>query len=317
MKTHVPLIADSKPRRRWFQFTLQRLFALITLSAIAVGWFVSRFEHARRTVVAIEAAGGAVLYESNLEDFAQEETLLTRIKRLFPKAYYAAVDHVQLESYSEKEAIVPLLPELHALETVQLRDCEITAADMELFNRCENLKSLSFSRVKLTEEACRILATNRSVTDLWFRETEISVASLATILNSLKIEKISLNGSTITDEYAECLLAAPTLTHVTVSETMFTDEGVAILCRLPALNYLDLDDSQITDDCIPHVLRAESMTGISIQETALTDSALDRLAEHKSLAFIHVAIGDFSDEATARFKRNSKTVLLSPMFCGT
>ena len=53
----------SKPRRRWFQFSLRTLFVLLTVLCVWLAVTVERVRKQREAVAAIEAVGGSVFYE--------------------------------------------------------------------------------------------------------------------------------------------------------------------------------------------------------------------------------------------------------------
>ena len=59
-------------RRRWLQFSLRTAFVLLTIGCLWLGWKVNRAGEQREAVEAIEALGGAVLYDWMLVEDSQE-----------------------------------------------------------------------------------------------------------------------------------------------------------------------------------------------------------------------------------------------------
>ena len=61
-KTYNPLVTTtSKPRRRWFQYSLRTLLVLMLLACIGMGWIAVKLQQVRReraAVAAIEGLGG-------------------------------------------------------------------------------------------------------------------------------------------------------------------------------------------------------------------------------------------------------------------
>ena len=53
----------SKPRRRWFQFSLRTLMVLVTVLCVWLGLVSERARKQREAVAAIEALGGWVWYD--------------------------------------------------------------------------------------------------------------------------------------------------------------------------------------------------------------------------------------------------------------
>ena len=57
---------SSKPRRRWFQYSLRTLLLLMLLVSIGMSWVAVRMQRARRqreAVKGIERLGGGVMYD--------------------------------------------------------------------------------------------------------------------------------------------------------------------------------------------------------------------------------------------------------------
>ena len=53
----------SKPRRRWFQYSLRTLFVLVTVLCVCLAVTANRARRQREAVKAIESVGGQVRYE--------------------------------------------------------------------------------------------------------------------------------------------------------------------------------------------------------------------------------------------------------------
>jgi hypothetical protein len=62
-----------KPRRRWLQFSLRTLMALVVLLSLPLAWFalkIRKAERQRQAVEAIRKTGGVVVYDYEFEVFA-------------------------------------------------------------------------------------------------------------------------------------------------------------------------------------------------------------------------------------------------------
>ena len=62
-----------KPRRRWLQFSLRTLMALVVLLSLPLAWFALKIRKAERQQQAMEAirkTGGVVVYDYEFEVFA-------------------------------------------------------------------------------------------------------------------------------------------------------------------------------------------------------------------------------------------------------
>src|SRR5262245_53192302 len=103
--------AESPPRA-WWQFSLRTMFVLVTLLSLALGWFFSGPERARRAVEGIRELGGQAAFSvDNRRDpndtpssanwrmrvmRAEDPGVNADEKGWLPKAYYADVLEVNL-----------------------------------------------------------------------------------------------------------------------------------------------------------------------------------------------------------------------------
>ena len=51
------MIDTPRPKRRWYQYTLRTLFVLMTVLAVALGWYVHRVRQQKRAMVPFTAGG--------------------------------------------------------------------------------------------------------------------------------------------------------------------------------------------------------------------------------------------------------------------
>jgi hypothetical protein len=153
-----------EPRRRYLTFSLRTLFILLTLFAVWTATIVNRAREQREAVKAIEALGGAVVYDwqgppgSRLgktgppapawlrqlvgDDYFQQATSVN-FARLFadtPGGYIEPLPHLRDEDI---KALIPSLRQLRRLESIwtfndvsaaTLRELEDTLPGVDIQN---------------------------------------------------------------------------------------------------------------------------------------------------------------------------------------
>jgi len=92
----------SKPRRRWFQFSLRTLLVLLTVLCVWLGVTVNRARKQREAVAAIEALGGYVRYEYQYGS-GQEPPGPKWLRELIGEEYFVSVVYVVLHNYGSPQ----------------------------------------------------------------------------------------------------------------------------------------------------------------------------------------------------------------------
>ena len=64
----------SKPKRRWFQFSLRTFLVLMTVFAVWFGWAMNKAREQRKAVAWVEELGGAVWYDYQVDEDGREST---------------------------------------------------------------------------------------------------------------------------------------------------------------------------------------------------------------------------------------------------
>ena len=134
---------NTKPRRRWFQFSLRTLLIVVTLSAVPLGWVGWKLEQGRRQRAAIawvEKMGGTVAFVS------VEETSWWR--EWTDKLFGPSVREVDLRGTPVTD-LSPLAG-LKNLDLLYLRNTQVS--DLSPLAELKNLKWLLLGNMSVSDE---------------------------------------------------------------------------------------------------------------------------------------------------------------------
>ena len=152
----------SKPRRRWYQFSLRTLLILVTLSAVPLGWVGSKMAQARReqpAIEAIEGMGGYVAVEDGWLDKWIGGTVYsvglpnTQVSDLTPLAELNNL--TRLDLYETQVSDLSPLAELTNLEALDLAGTQVT--DLSPLVKLEKLEWLLLEDTQVSEEQLQTL----------------------------------------------------------------------------------------------------------------------------------------------------------------
>lgn len=132
-----------KPNRRWLSFSLRMFLLILTLVAIALGWYVNRVSQQRAAVAWVVQKGGTVQYSF---EFGPNEQPLKQpvppgpdwLRNMLGIDYFSTVWRVNFEDINEPN-LMPLA-KLTSLKQLTLFRCN--AADISPLAKLTNLKSL-------------------------------------------------------------------------------------------------------------------------------------------------------------------------------
>ncbi len=207
------LILLLKPKRRWVQFSLGTMWALITALCITLGMWIVPAERQRRAVAAIEALDVELRY-SDPDPEASEIFPVNVMRRWLPRPYFDSVQGVIFSpdggSESTDDGLVHL-QQLNGLQDLFLERTDVTDAGLRRVQRLPHLRSLDLSHTRVTDAGLAYLKPLRELQELW------------------------LDGVGITDEGLVCLQALTGLRDLFLAGAPVTNAGLEKLRRaLPA-----------------------------------------------------------------------------------
>jgi len=199
---------NTKPRRRWYQFSLRTLLIVVTLSAVPLGWVGWKVEQGRRqrAVIAwVEKMVGVVGFED-----AEEKSWWNEWENNW---------------FGER------------VRWVNLGDSQVS--DISPLAKLKNLKDLSLGRTRVSDLSP--LAKLKSLEELHLHDTHVSDLSPLTELKNL--ESLALSDTQVSD--LSPLAELTNLERLYLRNTQVSD--LSPLAELENLEVLGLTGTQVSD----------------------------------------------------------------------
>ncbi len=219
-----------RPRRRFWRFSLRRLFVLVTLLAVGLGWMSMKAAHARRQRAAVEALGateffydfqrspsrGALSWPGFDEDAQPPAPAIVRW--LWGEDVFASIVALQVGTSEQRKELTPAairrLADLDTLEYLDLSCQPIGDHDLDALRGLVRMKSLVLS------------------------DTHITDAGLQRLSGMTGLEQLGLNGTLISGVGLIHLRACKLLKTLDVSNAPITPVGARAIGNLTAIRSL-------------------------------------------------------------------------------
>jgi hypothetical protein len=239
---------DSRPRRRWFRYSLRTLLAGFTLVCLVLGLIVSRAERQRRAVEAVRDAGGWVTYDLNLRvtDHGASTTGPEWLTSLLGIDYYCDVVEVGLPK-SATDAVFVHLAGLTRLRKIYLSRSQVTDAGLRHLRRLTRLEELYLDGTRVTDDGLAHLGGLETLQDLVLEGTTITDAGLVHLGHMADLQWLVLSDTQVTDAGMSRLEPLGNLRVLYLDETSVSDQGLVRLRELNNLRSLYLVDTRVTD----------------------------------------------------------------------
>ena len=254
---------SSPPKQQtgWrLRFSLRTLLVLVTALAVWLGYMTHRAREQERAVRAIQALGGTVVYDFELDADGNrrpnaEPAGPKWLRRLLGPHFGTNVVGVGLGS----------------------NDGKVTNKDLEVFRSLRGLRGLSLSgNAAITDEGLDHVAKLLSLTALDVGHTGISDAGLARIKNLSSLQSLFLGGTQITDEGLAHLGQMQKLSLLDLGRCRIDGSGLRHVRHLP-ITHLNLNWTTVTDSNLKHVGAMNCLVSLTMQDTPITDAGLAHL----------------------------------------
>jgi hypothetical protein len=330
---------DSRPRRRFFQFSLRSLFALMLLVAVLCGTFGVRTVYVRDQRAVAEhlaevarraqdaSAGGIARTAIGWEEMPSYLGLPPHawVRSLMGEDFYRNVVSVSLE-YNRQltdDDLVPVsrldhlrrldldltaitdkglehLGTLPRLESLDIGSTEIGSEGLAYLDGAPDLVSLGLSFTMIDDEGiAHLVATHPRLTRLDLTSTSISDASLASLAGSEHLDTLILCDTDVTSEGIAALGKLRQIRVLALNNTAVDDEAMAVLASLPALEELYLRHSLISDVGIKSLAVAGKLRVLQVCGTNVTDAAMADLAQISTLETLDLRGLEITDAGIA------------------
>ena len=159
-------MSASKPKLRWFQFSLRSLLIFVTLCAIPCSWLAVKLQQAKRqreAVAEIVKANGAVYYDWECDKDGHRSIAFpwrptpTWWQNLLGDDLFQSVTRVNLPSGQVTDADLEHLKYLSQLEVLLIDNTQVTDAGLENLKGLKHLNRLYLSETKVTDEGIKRL----------------------------------------------------------------------------------------------------------------------------------------------------------------
>jgi Leucine-rich repeat (LRR) protein len=246
-------------KRRWFQFSLRTLLALVVVAAIGLGFLAVPMHRARAQREAVEAllqAGADVEYDYQRQTDAAGSWVYCAeppgpewLRKILGNDFFA--DVVDVSFFHDERVSDHDLRHLCALSNLRelsIIEGKVTDAGLAHVTGLPNLREVRLSNLPITDESLVHLGRLTWLEKLELEGARITDAGLVHLHNLPNLRILELEGAAITDAGLEHLARLAKLQWLDVALTNITDEGLSPLKRLKNLKHLYIGATLITAD---------------------------------------------------------------------
>ncbi|HVX61189.1 MAG TPA: hypothetical protein VHC19_11320 [Pirellulales bacterium] len=194
------LILLLKPTRRWAQFSLGTMWALITALCLTLGMWIVPAEKQRRAVAAIEALDVELRY-SDPDPESSETFPVNVLRRWLPRAYFDSVQGVTFSPDSGSESTddgLAHLQQLNGLRDLFLESTDVTDAGLRRLQDLPHLRSLDLSQTRVTDAGLAYLKPLKELQELWLDGVAITDEGLIRLRALTGLRDLFLAGAPVT-----------------------------------------------------------------------------------------------------------------------
>jgi hypothetical protein len=314
----IPPSAERSPRRRrWLRFSLRTGLLLTTVVAVTLGLAHHRIERQRRAVEAIEALGGIVIYEWQMQ--AQLTGQGARLQPPGPqwvrdwlgphaldRVVALHIDSVRYRVRDKLSAILAHAAVLQSVHSITISGQDIDRAAGRLLAKFESLEFFHGSNLYLTPEAADELAHAPRLQTISFENVAITTPALAALAESQTLHSLRLTGVVTTPPVLEGLLVLPiddkfefltqaidlqaaTAPNATAPQPdWLADEGLLALTRCKQLRSLTLSTTRVTDAGVAELRHLKQLDSLSLDSPLITGKSLAAVATLPNLQTLYV-----------------------------
>ena len=183
MNTNKSQPAQPRAKRRWVQYSLRNLLAVVLLFSIPCSFTAVKYQAAKRqseAVKTIRGLGGAILYDH--ESGRSNHTGSAWLRSVFGDDLFANVTDVSLWDVEQ-----------------------VTDADLENLKRLPQLEALAIGGTKITDASMVHLKGLTQLEVLHIRRAQITDAGLKSLAGLVLLQELILVKTHVTDEGVERL----------------------------------------------------------------------------------------------------------------
>ena len=262
---------EAKPKRRWFTFGLRTLLLLITALCVWLGIQVNAARRQREAVVAIQKAGGMVIYDYQVVPpvVGQNEQTFPWDPRKAPPAPAWLRDQIGDDYFRTAEVVDFSRPKR-----------SIAKADLDQLAKLPGLKRFTFeasSGGPIEDKDLAALSELNQLEVLWVFRAHVDGSFLASLPNPKRLKQLCLEGTYADDAAMEHIATMKMLKWLVLSNTHVTDAGLVHLRNLTNLESLELGGTRITDAGVQHLTGLKKLAHVSLLGSKVTAAGVSTL----------------------------------------
>ena len=261
MAADTDVTTNTKPKRRWPQFSLRTLLLLTVLISLFFAWIgniLIRVHHQRDIVAKIQSLGGKAYY-----------------------AYQLAGEHIDAKSPPGPKIVRFFIGDdaFAHVEAVFLNyESKTTDKDLVLLTELPKLKDISLDGHDITDKGLEYVAQVPKLRGLSLTNTNVTADGLARLHSADGLVSLTLHGSTVNDDTIRQLNKLPNLQYLQLVRTTVTSAGVKHLGDLSQLRGLDLlVAASVDNDGLRHLANLTNLETLQLLDTSVSDDGLVHL----------------------------------------
>lgn len=191
-----------KHHRRWYQYSVRTLLALMVALNISMSWFAARMQRANRQRAAVDSlykTAGSVEYDK--AELSQPRW----VRHLLGDDFFRTVVVVHDDHMEFTDAGLEQIKGMTGLRELWLIGSSITDAGLEHVEGLTQLQVLRLGFTQITDGGLRHLERLTQLRELTLGETRVTDAGLHYLEGLNRLEVLDLSGTQITDAGLEHL----------------------------------------------------------------------------------------------------------------
>jgi hypothetical protein len=315
--------------RRWFQFSIRSVLAVMTVVAIGFGLWVSKLHRRQQALGALRAEFGATsrmritFQDSPRASWLSGQKWLTRL--VGEEFFDEPVDFLLTgNDPSFCDSALRPLEELESLKRLTLEFTVVGKEGMPYLRGLRNLERLDLAYSKSGDEALANMSELSRLGELDLLNTPITDAGLRHLSKLVDLKHLNLEHTNVTDEGIGWLkdldeLVALNLEHtavrgatlrnlsaraslraLTLSFTKLDDEALASLGDFSRLEWLSLNGTPVTGLAFAKVTVFPVLIKLNLSNTPLSDEGLQCLPSAPALQQLYLSDTAITDDGMKR-----------------
>ena len=279
-------MTETKPKRRWFRFSLRALFVLVTAFCVWLGWEVNSARRQKEAVEAIIKAGGTIGYDFQMTPNAAFAKLLRGRRPGFESGLFAKYDldqnatqsapawlrdhigndffrNVASVSFPHASAVKPMTGIEHLAKLPALKQFYLVGGypNKEEYPKIQSVDFTALEELKYLD----------ALTIFNFR---LDGPELAKFRSFDRLTQVTLCNTGFDDAAMEQVGRMINLEYLWLHHAHVTDAGIAHVRRLTNLKVLYLNEADITDAGLKHLAGLNQLTDLWLKQTQITDNGI-------------------------------------------